>query len=133
MVALLIVVGMVLLLKGSKDDDKAFAKCKNVQDYREYVSDFGNDAKHYKEAKQLIDKYVSDSTIMAKANAEREAKKVENELFRNCNSIEDCNRYLDTYPEGRYVQEVIKKKTDLEELVTDEPEEKSNEPDANDE
>lgn len=132
---LLIIVIVTLLLKGRKpkDDDSAFAKCKDVKDYREYVSCYGKDAKHYKEAVQFIDKYVSDSTIMANANAEREAKKAENELYRNCNTIEDCDRYLNTYPEGRYVQEIKKKKADLEAQVTKEPMEELNEPDANDE
>ena len=116
LVVLLIIVVVAMLLKGRKpkDDDSAFAKCKDVKDYREYVSDFGKGAKHYKEAVQFIDKYVSDSTIKANAKAEKETKKVENEMYRNCKTIEDCDLYLKTYPDGRYVDEVKKKKADLE-------------------
>ena len=36
-----IVAVMLLLGRKPTDDDSAFAKCKNVKDYREYVSDFG--------------------------------------------------------------------------------------------
>ena len=76
LVVLLIIVIVALLLKGRKpkDDDSAFSGCKNVKDYREYVSSFGKGGKHYKEAVQFIDKYVSDSTIKANSNAEKEAK-----------------------------------------------------------
>ena len=116
LVVLLIIVVVAMLLKGRKpkDDDSAFAKCKDVKDYREYVSDFGKEAKHYKEAVQFIDKYVSDSTIKANAKAEKETKKAENEMFRKCKTIEDCDLYLKTYPDGRYVDEVKKKKAELE-------------------
>ena len=123
LVVLLIIVVVAMLLKGRKpkDDDSAFAKCKDVKDYREYVSDFGKEAKHYKEAVQFIDKYVSDSTIKANAKAEKETKKVENEMYRNCNTLEDCDLYLKTYPDGRYVDEVKKKKAELESKANVQP------------
>lgn len=113
---LLLVLGAVLLLKGRKpkDDEAAYAKCRNLKDYREYVSHFGKEARHYDEALKSIEKLAADSAIMAKANAEKEAKKAENELYRNCNTIEDCDKYLKAYPDGRYVKEVKEKKAQME-------------------
>lgn len=116
LLVLLAFIVAVMLLLGRKptDDDSAFAKCKNVKDYREYVSDFGKDAKHYKEAVRFIDKHVSDSTIKANAKVEKETKKAENEMFKKCKTIEDCDLYLKTYPDGRYVDEVKKRKAYIE-------------------
>ena len=117
----IVVVVMLLLWRKPTDDDSAFAKCKDVEDYRGYVSHFGKEAKHYKEAVQFIDKYVSDSTIKANAKAEKETKKAENEMFRKCKTIEDCDLYLKTYPDGRYVDEVKKKKAELESKANVQP------------
>lgn len=68
-----------LILKGikPKDEESEFARCKKVKDYREYVSRYGTDAKHYKEAKDFIDHFVSDSIQKAEGKSDRKAKKAE--------------------------------------------------------
>ena len=114
---LLLFLGVVLIIpKGSNsnEDETAFANCNNVKDYREYVSNYGRKGKHYTEAVEFINQYVADSTIKADAEAEKATKKAENDLYRSCNTIEGCNRYLKTYPQGRYAQEIKQKKERME-------------------
>ena len=61
---------IVLVFGGKSRDEKAFEACHDIVDYRQYVSQYGLDGKHYAEAKQFITNYVHDST----QKAEKEAK-----------------------------------------------------------
>ncbi len=49
-----------------------------------------------------------------KAIEEAEKARQELEAFESCVSVEDCNRYLDRYPNGKYVTRVNQKKQDLQ-------------------
>ena len=68
-----------LILKGikPKDEESEFSRCKKVKDYREYVSRYGTEAKHYKEAMDFIDNFVSDSIQKAEMKSDQKAKKAE--------------------------------------------------------
>lgn len=77
LLALLIIVGVgvFLLLKGKpKNDDAAFAKCKKLKDYKEYVLNFGEEGKHYREAKKYID-----SVERADSKSEKKTKSTNKE------------------------------------------------------
>lgn len=122
-VALLAIAAVaVLFLKGGQHtgndaDDSFFSKCNDVEDYRGYVSRFGKEAKHYDEAVKYIKKHVSDSTIKANAQAEKDFKHAENELYKSCKTVDDYENYLRKYPNGRYVDQAKQK---IDELKTKE-------------
>ncbi len=128
---LLVVLGVAFLLKVKKPkgDEAAFAKCKNVKDYREYVTHYGNKGKHYQEAVRFIENHVNDSVKEAEAKIkkeaekkakeeakrlEKEAKEKEKAAYNACTTIEACEQYLKEYPEGMFVGEVQQKKSELE-------------------
>lgn len=123
---LLLVVGVVVLLKSRKPaddpDTKAYNACKSVMDYRAYLSEYGNDALHYADAKAFIDNYMADSIQKAQADrSEAEARASKNELERKekmaydaCTTVGACDSYLSVYPQGRYVKEVREKRKQLQ-------------------
>ena len=47
-------------------DTEAYEACRTVNDYRNYISEYGRRAKHYVDAKKIVDKHVADSTAKAK-------------------------------------------------------------------
>ncbi len=49
-----------------------------------------------------------------KAIEETEKARQELEAFESCKSVEACNRYLDRYPNGKYVTQVQQKKQELQ-------------------
>ena len=49
-----------------------------------------------------------------KAIEETEKARQELEAFESCKSVEACNRYLDRYPNGKYVTQVRQKKQELQ-------------------
>ncbi len=49
-----------------------------------------------------------------KAIEEAEKARQELEVFESCKSVESCNRYLDRYPDGKYVAEVKQKRQELQ-------------------
>ena len=121
---------LFFILRGRKpsDEETEFAKCKNVKDYREYVSHYGSKGKHYQEAMQFIENHVKDSIQEAKDKAkaeaerkaeeeakrmEKEAKEREEAAYKACTTIEACEQYLKEYPQGRYVSAVQQKKSEL--------------------
>ena len=56
-------------------DTQAYWSCQSVEDYLAYMRDYGRNAKHYAEARSVVDKHVSDSTARAqKALAATEAQ-----------------------------------------------------------
>ena len=57
---------IVLVFGGKSRDEKAFEACHDIVDYRQYVSQYGLDGKHYAEAKQFIADYMEDSIHQAK-------------------------------------------------------------------
>ncbi len=106
---------------GGKTDEseiKAYEACASVADYRAYMKTYGSNGKFYKEAKNVVDRYVADSITKAQSR-ERTAKKEEaaekeEECYNKCTTIEACETYLKEYPNGKYVKEVKEKKKELE-------------------
>ena len=105
----IVAVIVLALVLGEDKDTKAFEACNTVTDFRSYISEFGNNAKHYNDAKGFIDKYVNDSI----KQVEREALAKETALYNNCTTIEACNSFLQQYPNGQYTDKVKKKLSDL--------------------
>lgn len=91
-------------------DTDRYYSCQTVDDYRNYIIDFGHNAKYYNEAKQFIDNYMADS--VTKSEAQRKAQK-EEDLYNSCTTIAKCDNYLSQYPQGRYCEEVTTKKIEL--------------------
>ena len=102
--------GLLYTLLKPDPDTEAFKACYTVSDYRGYIREYGQKARHYKEARQFIQAYVDDSLTQARLEAER----VEDEVYNKCTTIAACDNYLKTYPNGRYVTEVKKKKSTME-------------------
>ena len=133
--ALAVLVAAVLLVlrvmeksKITEADNTAYQSCVTANDYRAYIRDFGSEGLHYTEAKAEVERLVADSTAKAlqaiaeeqarqqaeaEARAKAEAEQKEDVIFGNCNTIEECDTYLEAYPQGRYVQEVEAKKAEL--------------------
>ena len=125
LLAILVVVGLVVFFltreSGPKPEDVEFQNCTEVNDFRAYMSHYGAKGKHYAEAKQFVDDYVADSIQKAKdeeikvtKQKEQDAKAKEDAAYKNCTTIEACDKYLKNYPKGRYVNEVKQKKAELE-------------------
>ena len=55
-------------------DTQAYEACQTVSEFRAYIAHFGSDAKHYADAKQFVDKFVSDSIAQVEAK-QKEAKR----------------------------------------------------------
>ena len=135
---------LVLLLKPQKEpvqldpDTIAYQACNGIEDLRNYMNDFGRKGLHYDEAKALVAEYLADSiakvqakrqaeakALAAKQQAEAEAQakaedeKKEEAAYKKCTTIEGCNTYLISYPKGKYVKEVKRKKADLEEAESE--------------
>ena len=99
-------------------DTKTYEACQTVGDYRAYLSEYGEKAKHYADAKSIIDKHMADSTEKElQRKAMEEAKRVEDSTFKACTTMTACDSYLKAYPEGQYVAEVKAKKVELEEIT----------------
>ena len=97
-------------------DEQAYLACQTINDYREYLAEYGRSAHYYTEAKQFVENYVADSTAQAKAEAEKnkaEAEQKEETAYKECTTIAACQSYLSTYPDGRYVKEVKKQLAEL--------------------
>ena len=109
-------------------DNTAYQACVTANDYRAYMHEFGSDALHYNEAKTEVERLVADSTAKAlqaiaeeqarlqaeaEARAKAEAEQLEDVIYGKCNTIEECDTYLEAYPQGRYVTEVEAKKAEL--------------------
>ena len=101
---------------GRKDaDTEAFLACQTMMDYRSYLNIYGNNAKHYAEAKAFVDQFVADSTEKEfQKKAMEEAQRVEDSAYTACTTIAACDSYLKNYSQGRYVTQVQNKKSELE-------------------
>ncbi len=134
-IAAAVTVALLLLLRPKpaptpiNPDTQAYEACQTVADYRAYMSDYGRNALHFADAKAFVERYVADSIEQAhqaqaledvaqKEEAERQAQakaeKKEEAAYKKCTTVEGCNAYLKAYPQGRYVDEVRAKKTNLE-------------------
>ncbi len=111
-------------------DTQAYKACTSVADYRAYMKSFGSNGKYYKDAKNVVDRYVADSTAKAqkahakeqaqeRAEAKAEAERKEDVSYKNCTTVADCDAYLKAYPNGRYVEEVKAKRRELEKKETE--------------
>ena len=111
-------------------DTQAYKACTSVADYRAYMKSFGSNGKYYKDAKNVVDRYVADSTVKAqkahakeqaqeRAEAKAEAERKEDVSYKNCTTVADCDAYLKAYPNGRYVEEVKAKRRELEKKETE--------------
>lgn len=126
---------LVLLLKpkekpvGDSLDTQTFNACSTVQDYRNYISDYGRNSEHFSDAKAFIDQYLADSAAKAQqaltdaqarqqaeaeVKAQAEAEKKEDAAYKKCTTVAACESYLKAYPKGRYVEDVKKTKAELE-------------------
>lgn len=90
------------LLRDRVAEEANYWKCRTANDYREYVTHYGTNGRHYNDAKQFIDKYVIDSLY----RSGQEADRVEYEAFCQCTTLEACYNYLNSYPNGQYVDQV---------------------------
>ena len=134
-IAAAVIAALLLLLKPKQEpvptdpDTQAYEACQTMADYRAYISDYGRNSLHYADAKAFVERYVADSMEQArqaqaladaaqKEEAERQAQakaeKKEEDAYKKCTTIEGCNAYLKSYPQGRYVDEVRAKKMNLE-------------------
>ncbi len=132
--ALLVVVLLVLLSKPKQEpvtvdpETEAYEACQTIADYRAFMSYYGRQAKHYADAKAVVDRYVEDSIAKVQqalaeeqarqqAEAERqaqiEAEKAEDDAYKKCTTIKACDKYLKDYPNGRYSEQVKKKRQEL--------------------
>jgi len=127
LVAAAVVVALVLSKNPkSNADTEAFEKCFSISDYRSYMNTYGTKGLHYNEAKNVIDRYVADSTAKADAK-ERDrlaAETQERDRYNKCTTIEECDKYLKDYPQGKYVKEVKAKKAELEKKAAEEAKKK---------
>lgn len=116
------VVALLVFMLKPNPDTEAFQACSSISDYRSYMHTYGSNGLHYDEAKNIVDRYVADSTEQAyakeqaqkRAEAKAEAERKENESYKKCTTIAACDNYLKAYPQGRYVTEVKAKKAELE-------------------
>jgi hypothetical protein len=132
LVVLVLAVVLFLRLKEksikTEADNAAYQACVTTNDYRAYMHDFGSEGLHYFEAKAEVERLVADSTAKAlqaiaeeqarqqaeaEARAKAEAEQLEDVIYGKCNTIEECDTYLEAYPQGRYVTEVEAKKAEL--------------------
>lgn len=81
----------------TESDTEAFQACQTVDDYRDYIRSYGPNARFYTAAKNYVDEYESDSIAYA-----------------GCTTIKACDAYLDTYPNGHFVEEVKTRKVELQ-------------------
>ena len=147
--ALAVLVAVVLLVlrvmeksKITEADNAAYQSCVTANDYRAYIRDFGSEGLHFNEAKAKVERFVADSTVKAlqaiaeeqarqqaeaEARAKAEAEQKEDVIFGNCNTVEECDTYLEAYPQGRYVQEVEAKKAELKKAAEQAAEKKEKE------
>ena len=108
-------VAVLVFMPKSSPDTNAYQACQTVEDYRAYLSVYGENAKHYSEAKSFVDQYVADSLEQeSQRKAMEEAKKAEDAAYSACTTITACDSYLEKYPDGRYVTQVQNKKAELE-------------------
>jgi len=112
-VVAMIAIAMLLGISHNKSDidTERYFSCQTVGDYRNYLVEFGHNAKYYDEAKHFIDNYMADS--VAKTETQSKAKE-EEALYNACTTIEVCDNYLKQYPQGRYREEVLNKKYEFE-------------------
>ena len=75
----------------------------------------------------LLQKAQAKEQAEERAEAKAEAERKEDESYRKCTTISACNAYLNAYPNGRYVDEVKAKKSDLEKKVKDAEQSEKNE------
>ena len=83
------------------------------------IGSFGySKGEHINDAKKRLQTYVNDSI---------DAERAEDSVFMACTDIEACDRYLDAYNEthqyfenGKHVEEVLKKKQELEKIEAQE-------------
>ena len=101
-------------------DTETFQGCQMVEDYRSYIAEYGQDAEHYTEAKDFIDRYVADSLQQVQGSLNRVyeqellvQQQAENEVYGKCTTVKGCDNYLKTYPNGRYADQVRIKKAEL--------------------
>ena len=138
--AAVVAVLLFLLLKPKPQPDDpdtlAYETCQTVDDYRDYLSNYGRKAAHYADAKQKVDDFVKDSTARAQqllaqqqaqqqAEVQAEAEKKEESVYKKCTTVAGCESYLKAYPKGKYVEEVRSKKAELEEKARQEADKKA--------
>ena len=101
--------------KENDSDTQTYKACTSVADYRAYMNTYGAKGKYYKDAKNVVDRYVADSVEKAQTR-ERKWKKeeAEEECFKKCTTVAGCETYLKEYPQGKYVEEVIAMQQELE-------------------
>lgn len=106
--------------KGTTKDKEtaAYEACSSVSDYRGYINTYGTTGKYYKEAKNVVDRYVADSIEKAKTREHKiQREEAEEECYKQCTTIEACDNYLNRYPQGAYVEQVKAKKAELEKAL----------------
>ena len=106
--------------KGNTKDKEtaAYEACSSVSDYRGYINTYGTTGKYYKEAKNVVDRYVADSIDKAKTRDRKlQREEAEEECYKLCTTIEGCDNYLNRYPQGEYVEQVKAKKAELEKAL----------------
>ena len=140
-IAAAVILALLLLLKPKQEstpsdpDTQAYEACKTVADYRAYISEFGSSALHYANAQTFINLYVADSiqhvqdslTVVQARQLEKreqnasdeidnltEEEKQEEAASKACTTLTACDNFLKKYPESRFAEEVLIKKTVFE-------------------
>lgn len=102
----------------SDAETEAYNACFSIADYRAYMNTYGSKGKYYKDAKNVVDRYVADSAAKAKTREHSlQKEEAEDACFEKCTTIAGCDTYLKEYPQGRYVEQVKSKKKELEDAA----------------
>ena len=100
----------------SDKETEVYNACFSIADYRAYMNTYGSKGKYYKDAKNVVDRYVADSVEKAQTRERKwKREEAEDECFKNCTTVAGCETYLKEYPQGKYVEAVIAKQKELEE------------------
>ena len=135
---ILIILGTVLLLAGiglyfllgSNPEKREFDKCETIEQYEEYIKNYGEEGKYYDQAVNKIAELkrenpsssdekdqdkpkVNGSDDEAKAAQKVEEEK-EMEALKKIRNIADCDAYLKDFPDGKYVEDVKTMKSNFE-------------------
>ena len=99
--------------KAEKKEDDAYKKCTTIAACESYLRTYPQ-GRYLTEVRAKKAELEEQAQAEADAKAKREAEQKEDAAYGKCTTIAACESYLKSYPQGRYVDEVRAKKTNLE-------------------
>ena len=94
-------------------EDAAYGQCTTIAACECYLNDYPQ-GRYLAEVRAKKTELEEQAKTVAEAKTKREAEQKEKAAYEECYTIEACESYLKTYPEGRYLAEVKSKKAQLE-------------------